>query len=387
MGTSERPSGRNANPGFDVSPHRARSLVRQKLQHASRSAHSWPHGFGSGAPQKCLLSSRIGERSVQTQDFGQIAPNLHIASENELVAGAWTQDAKAALQAEGAVLLRGPIMRHDAAEISLSKLDNELLEDAFWSTPRSKIGGKVLTATEYPSPRTIPLHSEMAYMRNWPRFVCFHSIEVAQEGGETTICNVDQVSARLGEKLKPFRDKGITYRRTFQKRVDIAWQRAFQTEKRSDVEEIGRRQGMKVEWLPNDVLTTSHTAQGTIAAQDGQMIYFNQSHLFHPSSLDPPVRQALEKAYGADRLPRQATYGDGSPISDAVLDAVRDAFAAYQTKMCWRPGDILILDNLRFAHGRLPFSGSRRLHVSLAREVKGSTRPPIFMPEFATASA
>jgi hypothetical protein len=177
------------------------------------------------------------------------------------------------------------------------------------------------------------------------------------------------------------------YRRTFQKRVDIAWQRAFQTEKRSDVEEVGRRLNMKVEWLPNDVLATSHTAQGTITAEDGRLIYFNQSHLFHTSALDPSVRQALEMAYGADRLPRQALYGDGSPIPDAELHAVRDALGAYQTKMCWHPGDILILDNLRFAHGRLPFTGARRLHVSLAREVKDTARKPIFAQELAGASA
>lgn len=322
---------------------------------------------------------------MQLQDFGQIAPNLQIANEDELIAGTWTGDAKAALQSKGAVLLRGPLMRHDGAEIALSKLDDELLEDAFWSTPRSKVAKKTLTATEYPSPRTIALHCEMAYMRNWPRFVCFHSIQVAAQGGETTICNIDQVSNRLGEKLRPFQDKGVTYRRTFQKRVDIAWQHAFQTEKRSDVEELGRRQGMKVEWLPNDVLATSHTAQGTITAEDGRLIYFNQTHLFHPSALEPQVRQALEKAYGADRLPRHATFGDGSPIPDATLAAVREAFATYQTKMCWRPGDILILDNLRFAHGRLPFSGERRLHVALAREVKETVRTPVFAQETAPA--
>jgi alpha-ketoglutarate-dependent taurine dioxygenase len=317
------------------------------------------------------------------EDFGLITRNLPIASEDKLIAGTWVADAKTILQDQGAVLLRGPVTRHDAAEIALSKLDGELLEDAFWSTPRSKVGGKTLTATEYPSPRTIPLHSEMAYMRSWPRLVCFHAIEVAETGGETTICNIDRVSARLGNRLKPFRDKGVMYRRTFQKRVDIAWQNAFQTENRNDVEDIGRRSGMKIDWLPNDVLQTTHTAQGTIAAEDGQPIYFNQTHLFHPSALDKPVRQALEKAYGADRLPRQAAYGDGSPIAEADLDTVRDAFAACQTKMCWRAGDILILDNLRYAHGRLPFTGARRLHVSLARLTTGPKRTALFAPEFA----
>ena len=322
---------------------------------------------------------------MQVQDFAEIAISLPISSEDALVDGEWTEDARSALRSDGAVLLRGPIVRRDGAEVALSKLDDELLDDAFWSTPRSKVGGKTLTATEYPSPRTIPLHSEMAYMRVWPRFVCFHSIEVAESGGETTICNIDQVSARLGDMLIPFREKGVMYRRTFQKRIDIAWQHAFQTNNRSNVEEVGRRLGMQIEWLPDDVLRTSHTAQGTIAAKDGQPIYFNQSHLFHASSLDPPIRQAFEKVYGAERLPRNATYGDGSPIPDADMHAVRDSFSACQMKMCWRRGDILILDNMRYAHGRLPFTGTRRLHVSLARQVSEPLRAPVFAQEFSAS--
>jgi alpha-ketoglutarate-dependent taurine dioxygenase len=215
----------------------------------------------------------------------------------------------------------------------------------------------------------------MAYMKTWPRFVAFHSIEVASEGGgETTICNIDQVSSRLGELLRRFEEKGVTYRRAFRKGVDITWQNAFQTNERDHVEDIARLIGMKLEWRQNDTLITSHTAQGTIESEDGKPIYFNQAHLFHPSALDAQVRTALTKMFGADALPRSASYGDGEPIADEDLIAVRAAFDAYQTKMCWRPGDVLILDNMRFAHGRLPFKGARRLNVALARKVDHPVR-------------
>lgn len=312
-------------------------------------------------------------------DFGGIAPNIALKDEADLAAGGWAADARAALASAGAVLLRGPISRPDGAEVALAALDDQLLDDAFWSTPRSKVKGKTLTATEYPSPRVIPLHTEMAYMSSWPRFIAFHSIQAAPEGGETTICDIERVSADLGPRLKPFHDKGVTYRRTFQKGLDVAWRQAFQTEKREDVEKVARRHGMKLRWLDDDTLQTSHTAQGAVTAEDGRILYFNQSHLFHPSALEPNVRSALEKTLG-DRLPRNATYGDGSPIADADLDAVRGAFEAHQTGMRWRDGDILILDNMRFAHGRMPFSGPRRLHVSLARLVETPRRTPLFGP-------
>jgi alpha-ketoglutarate-dependent taurine dioxygenase len=301
-------------------------------------------------------------------DFATTIPNIAIADGRALGAGAWEDEALDALDRFGAVLLRGPSMREDAAELALSVLDDELLDDAFWSTPRSKVGGKTLTATEYPSPRTIHLHSEMAYMKTWPRFVAFHALEVAEEGGETTICNIDTVSEQLGDRLTPFAEKGVTYRRTFQKGIDIAWQHAFQSDSPADVEELGKRLGMTLEWLSDDALVTTHTAQGTIAAADGRSIFFNQAHLFHASTLDPQVREGIEKIYGSERLPRQAFYGDGSTIDEADLDAVREAFERNQTGMHWRQGDVLILDNMRFAHGRMPFSGKRRLHVAMARQ-------------------
>lgn len=307
-------------------------------------------------------------------DFAATAVILPIEDEKHLLSAQWVEAAKRALNTDGAVLLRSQILRKDGAEIALGALDGELLQDAFWSTPRSRVSDKTLTATEYPSERTISLHSEMSYMKNWPRLIAFHSIKVAEEGGETTICNIDAVSSELGNTLTKFHDHGVTYHRRFQKRIDIPWQQAFQTEDRAQVESICLELGMKVEWLARDGLATSHTAQGTFADEAGRPIYFNQAHIFHPSALAASARQALERTYGVDCLPRMATYGDGTAIADAELAEVRTAFSKHQMKMHWQQGDILILDNMRFAHGRLPFRGTRQLHVALAREVRAPVR-------------
>jgi len=311
------------------------------------------------------------------QDFADFIPHIAVEDGRALGAGRWEAEAREALSTHGAALLRGPIFREDGVEIALEIIDEELLDDAFWSTPRSKVGGKTLTATEYPSPRTIQPHSEMAYMTTWPRYVAFHSLIVAEEGGETTICSVDKVTEALGDRILPFAEKGVLYRRTFQQGVDIPWQKAFQTEDRADVEEVAQRNGMSIEWLDGDALVTTHRAQGTVRGEDGRPLYFTQAHLFHESALDPGARDKIIELFGRDRLPRQAFYGDASPIADADVQAVRDAFDAALTGMKWKAGDVLILDNMRYAHGRMPFKGARRLHVAMARAQNTPVRTPL----------
>lgn len=311
------------------------------------------------------------------QDFADFIPHIAIEDGRALGAGRWETEAREALSTHGAALLRGPILREDGVEIALEIIDEELLDDAFWSTPRSKVGGKTLTATEYPSPRTIQPHSEMAYMTTWPRYVAFHSLVVAEEGGETTICSVDKVTEALGDRILPFAEKGVLYRRTFQQGVDIPWQKAFQTDDRADVEEVAQRNGMSIEWLDGDALVTTHRAQGTVRGEDGRPLYFTQAHLFHESALDPGARDKIIELFGRDRLPRQAFYGDGSPIADADVQAVRDAFDSALTGMKWKTGDVLILDNMRYAHGRMPFRGARRLHVAMARAQNVPVRTPL----------
>ena len=52
-------------------------------------------------------------------------------------------------------------------------LSPDLLDYVYRSTPRTKLGGKIYTATEYPADRVIPLHNENAYSRSWPKKIFF----------------------------------------------------------------------------------------------------------------------------------------------------------------------------------------------------------------------
>lgn len=281
---------------------------------------------------------------------------------------------------EGAVLLRGFDSSSEvSAENVLTALGGDLLDDAYWSTPRKGVASKTFTATETPPNRTISLHSEMAYMPAWPRLLAFHSLVAAEEGGETTICNLDEISAELADILPAFAEKGVLYRRYYHTGIDIPWKTAFRTEDPAEVNRIAAYAGMKAEWLPGNVLMTEHRAQGCIRAEDGRLLWFNQSNLFHPAALAPAARDQLAQLLGADRLPRQTFYGDGTPIAPETIERVNAVLDAMTYEMAWQPMDVLIVDNLRFLHGRLPFKGQRRQLVAMADKETEPRRTPLFV--------
>lgn len=58
------------------------------------------------------------------------------------------------------------------------------------------------------------------------------------------------------------------------------------------------------------------------------------------------------------------TFGDGEEIPDRDMDAVRDAIWANMVFFPWRRGDVLMIDNARIAHGRMPYRGPRKVVVA-----------------------
>lgn len=286
---------------------------------------------------------------------------------------------KAALAEHGLVLLRGFEARDEqTAERALFQISEELLDDAFWSTPRKGVSGKTFTATEFTATRSIQLHSEMSYLPAWPRMIAFHALVVAEEGGQTTVCNLEKVSRELDDLLPKFRDLGVLYQRTHRPGVDVPWKTAFQTEDKARVAEVAKLIGMELTWLPNDVLQTRYKTQGAVQTEAGDTLWFNQTNIFHPANLPEQAREQMTKLFGIDGLPRNAFYGDGSSIPDEIIHRVNAAFNRHAYGVPWQAGDVLFIDNMRFTHGRAPFKGARRLHVAMANRHDQPVRTPLF---------
>lgn len=269
----------------------------------------------------------------------------------------------------GGILFRGfKVNTADEFERLIEAACDRLLEYNYRSTPRTRVSGNIYTSTEYPADQTIPLHNEMAYSTSWPMKLWFCCLKPAAEGGETPIADSRKVFSRISPALRDsFISKRVLYVRNYSDEMDLSWQTVFQTHRREEVEEFCRRSSISFEWRGESHLRTWQRCQAAAAhPTTGEMVWFNQAHLFHISSLKPELRDYLSSVYDQQEFPRNAYYGDGTEIQDSALEHIRRAYDQEAVIFRWEKGDVLMLDNMLSAHGRRPFEGERRILAGMA---------------------
>ncbi|WP_436521076.1 TauD/TfdA family dioxygenase [Actinoplanes sp. HUAS TT8] len=273
------------------------------------------------------------------------------------------------LRSHGAVLFRGfGIQGAEALEKLVLAVSPEALNYVYGSTPRTREMRQVYTSTEYPADQSIPMHNELAYATTWPMRLWFLSHKAAETGGATPLANSRLVYERIPQHIRDrFAKTGVLYVRNYGSGMDLTWQQAFETDDPAAVEEFCTESGIDFTWLPGQRLRTKQVAQAIVRHPvTGELSWFNQAHLFHTSSLPAEVRGSLLEAVDPLDLPRNALYGDGTPIEDEVIAEINAAFEAEIRAEAWSDGDVLLIDNVLTAHGRQPYTGARKVLVAMA---------------------
>ncbi|WP_405559972.1 TauD/TfdA family dioxygenase [Streptomyces canus] len=268
-----------------------------------------------------------------------------------------------------ALLFRGFEVDGTTLEDVMPLLLAERLAYVHGNTPRTKVGDNVYTSTEYPPEYAISMHNELSYAHSWPSRLLFSCVRPAASGGATPLLDSALWLEQLDERIREAFSGGLCYRQYLHggRGFGKSWQATFETDDPAQVEKLLGATGASWEWTASDALRISHVRPSTIQHPGtGEEVWFNQADQWHAASLGEETMRDLASIVPADELPQSVTFADGSPIPDEYVLAVRDQGLALAVDVAWQQGDVLLIDNVAVAHGRRPFSGSRRVLVAMS---------------------
>lgn len=274
----------------------------------------------------------------------------------------------------GILLFRGfisEIDKNDFAQVVNITSEGKALNYAEPSTPRTKVKDQVYTSTEYPKEQIISQHNEHSYSTFWPKKLFFYCEKPSFSGGSTPIADSRAVYKMIPNNIiQKFESKnGVSYIRNFNNEMDISWEDFFETPDRNKVKEYCDKKGIQFQWKEDNSLRTSQSCQAVLEIPEtNEKVWFNQAHLFHYSNLGEEISNYLIEVYGKENLPRNSSFGDGTDIDLEDLRKIRDVYEKCMFKFDWQKGDLLMVNNILYSHGRDSYTGDRTVLVSMSEE-------------------
>ncbi len=204
-------------------------------------------------------------------------------------------------------------------------------------------------------------HHEMAYVGASTRMLCFLARSAVTNKGQTFVSdNMQATDAILetdfGQKLK---ELGLCYHRDLTDREFFAgseeigvynhWQKSMLTENPDIAEQRARERGLETEWAANRMLKTRYYVSA--------FEYFPQldRNVLYSSVADDGMwfdtwPKVMHLPY--DQRPLKLTFGDLSEMTFKEKRLFVDIYDRFGVPIDWNVGDVAIVCNYRFAHGR-----------------------------------
>ncbi len=236
------------------------------------------------------------------------------------------------------------------------------------ATPRKQLSKKIATSTEFPPDQEIKLHNELSYEINMPDVVIFCCLQPPQTGGQTQIVDVQKVLSHIDpEIVAEFKAKnGWKLIRNFGGGFGPTIKAGFGTEDLEAIKLDCQNRQIDFELVkPKHVRTTQVRKAIHNHPLSGDELWLNHVAFWHTSSLPQAYFDYMSATFSLNEFPYLTLFGDGSTIPDAYIDNIRQAYEQCEVCFDWQMGDVLLVDNYRVAHGRKPFTGERKVVVTM----------------------
>lgn len=274
---------------------------------------------------------------------------------------------RARLHEKGAILFRGfQVDEPEKFKTLASIFTHSLMEDNGEHNPLSGAQG-VFTPVAFSPKEKLLWHNENSFNQTWPLVIIFGAAKVADRGGETPIVDSRKVLSLIDPDIKnEFLHKGVMYVRTHGFGLGRSWQETHRVTDKTVLESKLKKEGVFFEWRDEDKLITRQVRPAIIHHPiTGEASWFTQAQHWHPYCLKPGLRASLLSLLSEDTLPRNCHFGDGSVISDDIMQHILDAYKQAEISFPWEQGDVMVLDNVLYAHARNPYEGERKLFVTM----------------------
>lgn len=202
--------------------------------------------------------------------------------------------------------------------------------------------------THYVSP-----HCEHANSPLRPDVVWFCCAMPAAQGGETLVWDGVQVWQEMSEELKKlFLEKKVRF---FQKFPATAWKNFLGIGSTIvDVKKVlDNFEGVSYQINPDQSISLEYVCSAVVKTK------YNSHYAFANS-----IISEYKNPRGV------VTFEDGSLIPERVINEIKEIMDRLTEIIPWRSGDLVMIDNSRFLHGRRAFKDTRRQIFSLLSYLK-----------------
>ncbi|MDX2816593.1 TauD/TfdA family dioxygenase [Streptomyces sp. PA03-5A] len=303
-------------------------------------------------------------------------PILHTKPADDAVR--WAAENRAALRAmvaeHGSILIRGLGLR-DAAETvavfhQLARTGLMTEREAFAS--RQAYAEGVYSSSKWPPSQPMCLHHELSYRLEFPGLMLFACLSAPIEGGATGVSDsTATLDALPGDLVERLEREGWMLVRNYNEEIGTSIAESFGTEDRDAVESYCHANAIEFEWRSDGGLRTWQRRSAVVRHPvTGQRCWFNQIAFLNEWTLDPEVHEFLIDTYGAEGLPFTTRFGGGDPIGEDVVQLLNETYKANTMREPWQAGDLMLVDNIRSAHSREPFTGPREVLVGMVDPVR-----------------
>lgn len=204
-------------------------------------------------------------------------------------------------------------------------------------------------------------HHEMAYVSHSTRMLAFLGSKSLEGRGATYVSDNLQatdaiLATEFGQKLRKL---GLCYHRNLTDRdyftgrdpigVYNHWQKSMLTEDPDEAVSKAESRGLEVEWGPNRLLKTRYyiSAFEYYPKLDRNLLY---SSVADDGMWFDSWPNVMHLPY--DERPLALTFGDGTEMTRDEKRLFVDVYDRFGMPVDWAVGDVVIVCNYRFAHGR-----------------------------------